>query len=292
MTSRTDLLQNILQPVLKYLTIGAIFVPLSAFSLTGGFESKDPRFGGVVKFEFVRSSDGVFSSKFCGGAVISESKILTAKHCVKWIFNQSDNAKEFDIERDVIVISSNMLNEPKRFKIESIQLSPPTTYFDFDLAIIEVNASLELPQYEILDTVNLHEADKISIVTAGYGCDLVADPTYLNSGGTTVKIGERKVQNFNSIYFQLKKQNVENANSFCPGDSGSPAFIDVDGKLVVIGVNQSLRLEKIMASDIDSHGHLKKSAFINSKFNTDLITRVDKIADDNNKFWLRSILTH
>lgn len=177
-----------------------------------------------------------FLAQFCGGALISQTWVITAAHCV------DGGTKPEDIE---ILFGSDKLNQSgNRIGVERIVVH--STFdgatLDNDVALIEVSGAIRSQK-----SINIAAAEQLSAATAltvtGWG------KTFEKFGqksehlrGVTIPLVTNVTCNQPESYDSKVTANmfcagkVEGGQDACQGDSGGPATIDVAGRPHLAGV--------------------------------------------------------
>ena len=166
---------------------------------------------------------------FCTGTLVSSTAIITAAHCF-----------EFGLDGDGFFIGSNAQdpNSGTLIPIASVHLHP--TYLDDGEADIAV-AILSRPATVRPIDFNRQEMNDTwvgkNLVFVGYGLQNVPPPMGEQSDNFQPKEGTRKSVEIPIVEIMPTafKYAAQGKNT-CYGDSGGPAFAQVDGKLVVVGV--------------------------------------------------------
>lgn len=220
--------------------------------MVNGIEAKPNEFPWKVMVRRIKiikkTAEGIVtSSRSCGGSIISPKHVLTAAHCTNdKPFTNPQPAKDFQIvigehdigdEKEVIHEVTNVLNHNKwswgktlEYDISIITLKDRLTY------------SMKVAPICLPATTTDHDQYGGRVATAiGWG-DLVYNggtPDKLMKASMTVW-GESTTQF--PTYDNCKSNTVQlcafarDGSSVCNGDSGSPLFLEENGRNTVIGV--------------------------------------------------------
>lgn len=221
-----------------------------AFSISGGQPVEDHRFGGVIQYNFKFYENGKLWTRLsnCSGVAVGPNKILTAHHCANSMV-YVDGWKE----EQFIEFQSNLIGIKNRIvKLKRIELHPKYDPFfgtgNSDLAVLTTDENLNLPIYQLSEGIT--QIQKQAIITVGFGCDLL-DPIDPQNVKGLLKLGFRNIKTFDHHNIVLEKSEGDHATGLCPGDSGGPAFIDVSGRLMIVGINSSSKKENGRVPPLD-----------------------------------------
>ncbi|KAI8892503.1 putative trypsin-like serine protease precursor [Globomyces pollinis-pini] len=195
--------------------------------------------GSATKYPWLVSIQK-FDSQFCGGILISPTKVLTAGHCTKG--QTTANFKIFAHRYDFGTTAES--EQAAEFKVikQTIHPSYVTASKGFDAAVWDVELVSGTPPTTkvILDTAG-PQVDT-NLIIAGWGT--------LSSGGSIPKQMQEAVVPVNSaeVCNKAYAQTTNLPSSFCAGytkggvdtcqgDSGGPAFINnEDGSVTIVGL--------------------------------------------------------
>lgn len=222
---------KLLRPILLTL------LSLSLFTACGGNEESSSLkvVGGSVlskstyqKFFKSVASLQINGSHFCGGTLISPTKILTAAHCV-----EDMSAGERNRLR-VVLGSQTLTNQTgaEVFRVNNIQI-----HSQFDAALLELSGSSTMPVAPI-NTVDNAPAPGTSTFVAGWGLTQEEGNLSRNLKFAQLRIVSnndcRKVYG-GSINAGTICAYADGADA-CQGDSGGPLFSFDGQKLTVVGI--------------------------------------------------------
>jgi V8-like Glu-specific endopeptidase len=202
----------------------------------------------------LKDSKGEIEQAKCTGLIIAKNVILTAAHCVELAPKGGKRAA-------VIVFSTNMetateadvriVTDFVRHPLYKKPVAAGQSESDFGLLKFEG----EIPAgFEIADLLTDKEHEllnlKSDIILAGYG--LLDDATKKRTN--ILHKGHSKL-----IDAYGKKETVidqRDRNGICSGDSGGPAFIEVDGKLKAWGIASRVsgETDETVCSSFGVHG--------------------------------------
>lgn len=179
----------------------------------------------------IRSTVALYDTKvgaLCSGTVISENIVLTAAHCVgpnpKAMFVIFNNEVEKAPKQQIRVVNAAAVNK---------DYSETRKENTADIALVRFEGSLPAgyaPAKFLKNSGLLREGT--SIIVAGYGLNR---SWVIKSGAgilrtTSLNIADPNLTATEAALQQSLKKGV------CSGDSGGPAYLDVDGELQVWGV--------------------------------------------------------
>nr|MDQ3233193.1 trypsin-like serine protease [Pseudobdellovibrionaceae bacterium] len=220
--------------------------PLSllAFALVACEPSTGPSELDIVRGRTVPASSPAFLNTVrveahfssCSASIIGEKLILTAAHCVedstasqiKVIFERKDSVPA--VERKIDVSRVQM------FKKEGAAFFP-----NFDMAWLELKETIPAPfqPMEVLRDPSLLTPET-SIILAGYGMqkddcsDTVNCSGVLREGNTQLSTYHDEAHIMSLLVFHGDPQ--KNLSGACYGDSGGPAYAQIQGQWYVVGV--------------------------------------------------------
>jgi V8-like Glu-specific endopeptidase len=151
----------------------------------------------------------------CSGSVISATAVLTAAHCLA----------------DTGSLTINFGS--KEIQAASFSYSPDydsTRTDSIDVGVVIASSPLGQPIVPILSSRDATVGE--TAVIAGYG------QAGLAQAGTTLHAGTVSVSKVGGVYLETSA-GVSNAGA-CPGDSGGPALVSVNGGWTVAGITSTL----------------------------------------------------
>jgi V8-like Glu-specific endopeptidase len=160
----------------------------------------------------------------CSGSVISSTAVLTAAHCL--------------VDAGSVSISFGS----KEIQAASFSYSPGyngTAPDSIDVGVIIAASPLGQPIVPILSSRDANVGE--TVVIAGYGQDGPA------AGGDTLRAGTTKVSQVGSLF--LETNAGVSGSGACPGDSGGPALVSVNGFWTVAGITSTLAGPCVVATN-------------------------------------------
>jgi hypothetical protein len=152
----------------------------------------------------------------CTGVKIASNLILTAKHC------------RFDRPIRVIFADGRSYNVLKRFTSRR----KPTSYKnEYDLAILMIDRNVPGPVAQTADEAGVAKSRSV-VWMAGYGAQ---QPTKANDPLRKIQI---EVTDWNYAPSAATVRAKRNSG-ICDGDSGGPAYRQVNGQIVVWGIDSA-----------------------------------------------------
>ncbi len=169
---------------------------------------------------------------FCTGTLIAKNLVLTAAHCTGVTNNPLDLVIIFSLTPDNATADQTRRVLGGKTTEVWPKLTPGQKKDTGDIAILKFDGTI--PEgYEpatLLGNANVLQ-DGMDVILAGYGYTSMTPKT---SPGklleATVKLTQSKYSETEILFGQ------ENGKGACHGDSGGPAFVNIKGKLNVIGV--------------------------------------------------------
>lgn len=192
---------------------------------------------------FTKHIVGLYDAKIgaiCTASILSKTILVTAAHCVdsepaalRVVFGKDFSSK------DVVVLP-----------VDTYQVSPIWPFRQAqslntgDIALVKFSGGLP-PGYEpvkfLTDVSKL--SDNMDVLLAGYGASKVVQVPDPRTGSLTAD--HQEAGKLRSVMTTIKKvaytkseflTESSKGKSACHGDSGGPAYVEIDGELVVIGV--------------------------------------------------------
>ena len=160
----------------------------------------------------------------CSGSVISATAVLTAAHCLH------------DIGSVTIAFGS------REIQAASFSYSPdydPNRLDSIDVGVVIASSPLGQPIAPILSSRDATVGE--TVVIAGYG------QSGLASAGGTLRAGTVSVTKVGSVF--LETGAGVSGSGACPGDSGGPALVSVNGMWAVAGITSTLAGPCVVATN-------------------------------------------
>ncbi len=160
----------------------------------------------------------------CSGSVISSTAVLTAAHCLA----------------DATSISINFGS--REIQAASFSYSPdydPNRLDSIDVGVIIAPSAIGQPIVPILSSRDANVGE--TVVIAGYG------QSGLASAGDTLRAGTVTVSKVGPVF--LETGAGISGSGACPGDSGGPALVSVNGVWAVAGITSTLSGPCVVATN-------------------------------------------
>lgn len=212
-------------------------------ALEGGRLALEEEFGATVNLRFFGfgsvSPDAVPG---CTGTKVGERHFLTASHCVA---DAQGLSEQLLPGATVVVVSDNRSLYGRSLTVVQTSLATPHMYLGYvhppgaayqppDAALIEVQETTPEIPIAVVDTTQVEVGHPL--VKGGYGCEFFGGPH-----GTRYKVAFVPSQgpgasSWAPFLVTPGLASDPNGGSGCPGDSGSPAYRNVDSELLIVGV--------------------------------------------------------
>ena len=198
---------------------------------------------------------------FCSGVLLAPNLVATARHCVAQLASTTIDCSSstfgplYPANQVLVTTDTNITMNSTFVQVTSVVVptgSDQTAVCGNDLALLILNANIELPQYvEPVITPPMTSAQYEPVVTAiGYGIDTPTDTTGMSAGTRRIKENVQLTcipndTSFTDCFSDPSARQVLTASEFvsgdstCEGDSGSGAFEQGNfdmGKWVAFGV--------------------------------------------------------
>lgn len=194
----------------------------------------------------------------CTGTALGPNTVLTAAHCFFYNGQRISNTSlRFALGPDI--------DHPTQiFEVANVQIHPDYLSDNLsDIALIELTTPLSLTTYSSLGTYPEDSHPEVKIV--GYGLNE-------NELAGVKRLGTARVihNTPSEIWTSASEGTPEQIT--CPGDSGGPAFLSLDGEDKIVGISHAGNTETCAARTIALHVSMENfSTWILSK-----ITEVKK----------------
>lgn len=195
--------------------------------------AEDQRFNSAVA---IRMSNPLSGAKgLCTGTLIRKDIILTAAHCIK----NEKKYSHFEVQFSKDIDAKSTL--PKIYATKYLvhrQYNPEVVREAYDIALLQFSESLPQgfqPAPLLLESHHLRSGDQL--IVAGYGIIsrfFSSGPGILRSASVVLANAEAS-----PIDFRINQW----IRGICAGDSGGPAYVEVNGQWHVAGVaNKALSI--------------------------------------------------
>jgi secreted trypsin-like serine protease len=186
---------------------------------------------------------GVYNNKLgalCTGSILSSTTIISAAHCVEGVAPGQGAATP----QDLVILFSTNINDPNRIvRAVSKYRRNPRWYHDKDaskdtgdLSIIHFEGGLPAgfqPATVLTDATALQNAGVVTL--AGYGINTGHPVANMPSGAGVLRQVDVPVKAVNWDRTEVLMDQT-NGKGACHGDSGGPAYVNVNGQLLLFGV--------------------------------------------------------
>ncbi len=211
--------------------------------LIGGTEAKAGDWPWMAALVYASEPES-FDGQFCGGALIDESWILTAAHCV---YNPAQKKWKAPGEVDV-VLGVHDLHRDSGDRIEVKRIIGHPDYdpvsMDGDIALLELDSPSTAPAIELFTGNSGQLIGSMSTVT-GWGDTDSGDGTTHPSALQQVSLPVVANSICNDAYMGSGDKITNNmicagyasgGKDSCQGDSGGPLMVEQDGRWLHIGI--------------------------------------------------------
>jgi len=176
-------------------------------------------------------------SHYCGASILNENYALTAAHCVQ------DSQSNYKLVAGQLKLDTAEDSEQVK-EIESIVIHPKygSADYDYDVAVIKVKTPFEfndnVQPIELYPTADVPTGGKAQ--TSGWGRLSAGGPIPNHLQKLEVTLYEDNVCSgaYGDIFTpnMVCAGNIDGGHCVCNGDSGSPLYIEEDGKKLQVGV--------------------------------------------------------
>lgn len=160
-----------------------------------------------------------FGSSFCTGTLIGPRKVVTAAHCLEGVSASSIR----------FAIGPNAGNPEASLRVASITPHPQYNRFSLanDIGFVTLADDAPVAPMKTLPSMNGSFVGQ-SLVFVGYG----VNNGFSQTGGGVKRFVSMAISSVSATTFRYDDRD----RNTCNGDSGGPAFAQVDGELLVAGV--------------------------------------------------------
>jgi len=166
-----------------------------------------------VAYLKLKLTDGGQAS--CSGTVISTTAVLTAAHCLEGVASLTINFGSKEIP------ASSFSYHPDYKGIDSDSI---------DVGVVIASSELGQPIVPLLSSRDAIKGE--TVVIAGYG------QSEFGAGAGTLRAGATSMSEVGT-YFLVTNAGL-NGSGACPGDSGGPVLVSIDGYWAVAGATSTL----------------------------------------------------
>lgn len=178
-----------------------------------------------------RSTVGLYDRKtqaLCTGTLIANQLVLTAAHCI----DPSSNQLEVYFTREIMNADRNLVRPALKAIVHS-QYEPSRAEDTQDIALVRFDGALPegfVPAPLLTDFSQVRKETRI--VVAGYGLNWSWG---IKKGAGTLRSTDLKVKKplYGSSEIMIDQSLRK---GICSGDSGGPAYLEVNGRLHLLGV--------------------------------------------------------
>jgi secreted trypsin-like serine protease len=229
--------------VVSLAVLATVFASVGAFAgmhedIIGGVnvQQGNPIASSTVMIIGETTVNGKAAEYICSGSLLASDMLVTAAHCV------ADNPQQpTDPTKMIVVFGTSMptsVSDPTVHQIYGYKANPGWTAAiqqpdAHDIAIIRFKGGLPAgyaPATLLDASVALNPGEDVTL--AGYGIDSIKDKTG-KSAGTLREVDTTIAQAVGTTEIGLDESHGRGS---CSGDSGGPAFLNVNGSLQLWGV--------------------------------------------------------
>lgn len=205
------------------------------FLIIGGEPVTDPS---DAPWQVALVDDGT-RNQFCGGALIDETWILTAAHCVDNFFVGMDASRV-----DVVLGTLTYPTGGEQIGVTAIHVHPnwDDGNLDFDAALLELESAASMGE-----TIAIHGSgetlpEDIPVLVTGWGATSEGGPGSTTLMKVEVPVVSTDICNQPESYDGAVTDAMfcagqrEGGMDACQGDSGGPVAVDLEGTDTLVGV--------------------------------------------------------